>query len=520
MRSSVVSVCVLALWTLSACAPSAIPPLQANLSLVTHNPNASATATPFQPANATATPIPPTRVPPTETATERPTPIPSPTNVPPTPMPTPATLEPSVASRNSYILYTTLDFAGRSLATDETIRYYNRTGQSLSELVLSVQPNRYLNCFTLISLEQDNQPLDSYTLNGQRMTVSLREPVQPGAATTIAVSYTLALPAKRADGLFGYDFNQANLTDWFPFVVPYSGGWLLHEPMAFGEHLVYDAADIEVNLRAEPGVVIAASAPAEPNGEWTRYRIYGARTFAISASDEFRVSDSAVGPVSIRSYYFDGYQGAGEGILNAAVQSVGLFDAKFAAYPYASLSVVQADINDGQEYDGLVFLSTDFYSQYGGTTRSNLVTIGVHEIAHQWWFGLVGNDQAMEPWLDEALALYSERIFYEFTRGASQLSWWWDFRVDYFGPTGYVDTTIYDGGAFRPYTNAVYLNGAHFMEEFRTRLGDDAFYRFIRDYAAMFARGRATSQGFFALARQYTNRDLTDLIGKYFQGNY
>jgi hypothetical protein len=417
-------------------------------------------------------------------------------------------------------LYTTLDFAGRSLTADETIRYYNRTGLALSEIVLSVQPNRYTNCFSLTSLAQDNRAVGAYNLDGQRLTVSLHEPLQPDAATTLALSFALALPAKRSDGLFGYDFNQVNLTDWFPFVVPYSGGWLLHEPMPFGEHLVYDSADLEINLKTDPGVVVAASAPGEPNGEWTRHRLYGARTFALSASNEFRVSDSAVGPVIIRSYYFDGYQGAGEGILNAAVQSVGLFDAKFATYPYASLSVVQADINDGQEYDGLVFLSTDFYGQYGGTTRSNLVTIGVHEIAHQWWFGLVGNDQAVEPWLDEALALYSERIYYEFTRGASQLDWWWDFRVDYFGPRGYVDTTIYDGGAFRPYTNAVYLNGAHFMEEFRTRLGDDAFYRFIKAYAAVFSRERASGTGFFTLARQYTDRDLSDLIGQYFQGNY
>ena len=148
------------------------------------------------------------------------------------------------------------------------------------------------------------------------------------------------------------------------------------------------------------------------------------------------------------------------------------------------------------------------------------MTIGVHEIAHQWWFGLVGNDQALEPWLDEAMALYSERIFYEFTNAGSYLDWWWDFRVNYFNPGGYVDTTIYNGGALRPYTNAVYLNGAYFMEAFRTRLGDDDFYRFLKDYAARFSRGRATSYDFFAVARQHTNKDLSDLLAKYFQGSY
>ncbi len=107
--------------------------------------------------------------------------------------------------------------------------------------------------------------------------------------------------------------------------------------------------------------------------------------------------------------------------------------------PYGSLSIVQADLNDGQEYDGLVFLATKFYNEYEGSARSNLVAIGVHEMAHQWWFGLVGNDQAMEPWLDEALAVYSEAIFYKFIYPNSS-DWWWNFRVNYFGPSGYVDT--------------------------------------------------------------------------------
>jgi len=47
--------------------------------------------------------------------------------------------------------------------------------------------------------------------------------------------------------------------------------------------------------------------------------------------------------------------------------------------------------------------------------KNYLTTLSVHETAHQWWDGLVGTDQALEPWLDEALATYAERIFYQKT---------------------------------------------------------------------------------------------------------
>jgi hypothetical protein len=528
---------VLLVILLTSCAsptPTPTPSVFSTFILVTQDPNASPTPTPFQPSGGIDTPLPtftlspipsdtatPTLTPTataTLTATASPTPIPPTTIVGPaaTTVPPPTASQPS---RTNYIFYATLDFDAHTLDVDETIRYYNTTGVALSDIVLSVQPNRYGGAFSLLAVFQDNAVFTTYALNDQRLTLNLPQPLQPGSATTLGIKFKINIPAKANEGLFGYDFNQIDLVDWYPFVVPYVNGWVLHDPVSFGEHLVYDSSDFELNLKTGSDVIVAASAPAEPNGEWTRYRLYGARTFTLSASDEFQMSESAVGSVKIRSYYFNGYQAAGEGILYAAVQAVSIYAIKFAPYPYETLSIVQTDIHDGMETDGLVFLASDFYGQYGGGAKNNLVTIGVHEIAHQWWYGLVGNDQAMEPWLDEAMAAYSERIFYEFNYPRYG-DWWWQFRVDYFNPTGYVDTPIYSGGTFRAYTNAVYLRGAHFMEDLRVRMGDDNFYAFLKDYAARYSRGRATSADFFNTVRAHTQADISDLIMDYFSNSY
>ncbi|MFN8412918.1 MAG: M1 family aminopeptidase [Anaerolineales bacterium] len=512
---------------LSACAsPTQVPPQFPTFILVTQDPNASPTPTPFQPASLSETSVPTFTpgAPVLPSATSTFTPEPTFTSIPPTQAPPPVvnTIAPPPAptsSRTNYILYTTLNFAAHTVNVDETIRYYNNTGTALSDIVLSVQPNRYGNTFVLSSIQQDTVALTSFTLNDQRLTLNLPQSLQPNTATTLAISFTLNLPAKSAEGLFGYDFNQVNLIDWYPFVVPYSGGWILHDPMPFGEHLVYDSSDIELNIKTDAGVTIAASAPSDQNGEWTRYRLYGARTFTLSASDEFLVSESSVGSVKIRSYYFDGYKAAGESILYSAGQAVSLYSAKFGDYPYETLAIVQADIHDGQECDGLVFLASDFYGQFGGGARNNLTTIGVHEIAHQWWYGSVGDDQALEPWLDETMAAYSERIFYEYNYPRYG-DWWWQFRVDYFSPSGYVDSPIYNFGTQRAYVNAVYLNGAHFMEDLRSRMGDDDFFRFLKDYATKYAHGRATTYDFFATVRANTSVDISDLITKYFSGSY
>ncbi|MBI1794721.1 MAG: hypothetical protein HYR70_11090 [Chloroflexi bacterium] len=517
------ALCVLLLTLLaSACAPAASTPLSPHPILVTVDPNSTATSTPFQPPQVTDTPLPsatplPTNTPtPTETATSTPPPTetvtPAPTIPPATPVP--------VNSRTQYTFFVNLDYAAKTVAVNETIKYFNATGQSLDNIVMAVEPNLWSNVFALTSLDQDGIAITNYSLAGQRLTIYPAQLIQPGTVTAFTLSYGLALPAKTYEKTFGYLGYQINLTDWYPFIVPYSSGWMLHDPWSFGEHLVYDAADYEVNVKvSDPKVIIAASGLAEANGDWTRYTLSGARTFALSASDKFKIVESAVGSAVIRSYYFAGQEDAGRAVVWMATQALGLYGVKFAPYPYPSLSVVETEVPDGREFDGLVFLAEKFYVEYNGTAKSNLITIGAHEIAHQWWFGLVGDNQAIEPWLDEAMATYSEKIFYEYNY-PNYGNWWWNFRVNYFGPSGYVDTSIYNGGTFRLYTNAVYLNGANFLNELRTRVGDEAFFAFLQDYAARFSRGRATTYDFFSVLRQYTGADFSDIMRRYFQNQY
>jgi len=97
------------------------------------------------------------------------------------------------------------------------------------------------------------------------------------------------------------------------------------------------------------------------------------------------------------------------------------------------------------------------------------------------------------------------------------VGWWWNFRVYDFQPTGWVDASIYDLGSFRPYTDAVYLRGAEFMEDLRVRVGDEAFFAFLKDYAAQMAYKRATAEDFFRILRQHTSADSSDILNSYFQ---
>ena len=150
------------------------------------------------------------------------------------------------------------------------------------------------------------------------------------------------------------------------------------------------------------------------------------------------------------------------------------------------------------EFSGLVFVSRDWFESWEGNPASYLTVITAHEVAHQWWYGSVANDQAAEPWLDEALATYSEVLLLE-SDFPELTDWWWEWRVDRFAPGGYVDSDIYEFANRRDYINAVYLRGARMLQELRQDLGDDAFFAWLRRHAEQGAGSIVSEEDFWSL---------------------
>jgi len=450
--------------------------------------------------------------------------FPTPTPVLPTATPIPA------PERAKYTLNTTIDYDAHTVTVDETILYPNHTGNQLNTLVIAIVPNLWADSFSLKSISIDGVPTTTYTLNGQRLDIALASFFKAEQVMTINIQYTLSLPfAEQEDPsasrprIYGYTKRQLNLTNWYPFVVPHiNGEWVLHEPWYYGEHLVYDSADYEVNLKfADPATapIVAASGVPEPQDGFTRYSITSARAFALAASRDFQVSSLMVGDVTVSSYYFPFSEQGGQAALQASAEAVSVYSNRYGAYPHKTLSLVMGDFNDGMEYSAFFYLSRDFYSLYDGTPANYLTFVAVHETSHQWWFDQVGNDQAEQPWLDESLATYSERVYYENIH-PDLIGWWWAYRIDFYKPQGFVDIPIYDGQGFRPYTNSAYFQGAHFLEELRERIGDEAFFAFLQDYLAQ-SRGKiVTSNDFFRILSTHTSTDYSDIVRQYFQNIY
>jgi len=455
------------------------------------------------------------------------------TPAPPTETPLPTNTPLPALERAQYTLNTLIDYDAKTITVDQTILYPNLTGNQLTALVIAVVPNLWDGSFTLNSLTVDGQPVTNYTLNGQRLDIPLVSILPANGMVEIKFQYSLNLPfAEQEDPsvsrprIYGYTSRQLNLVNWYPFVVPnINGEWILHDPWYYGEHLVYDSADYEVNLSFTPSgltPIVASSGVPQPQADGsTRYTITSARTFALAASRDFQVSSTQIGDVTISSYYFPFYESAGQGALQATLESFQVYSQVYGPYTHKSLAIVMGDFNDGMEYSAFFYLSKGSYDLYDGTYANLMTTVAVHETAHQWWFEQVANDQALQPWLDETMSTYSERIYYEKTHPDLLDQWWWYYRLAAYNPQGFVDIPIYEGQGFQPYTSATYRQGAYFLEKVRERIGDEAFFRFVQDY---FNQGRGkivTGDDFFRILQTHAGAtDISDLINQYFRSVY
>jgi len=458
-----------------------------------------------------------------QTATPASSPVPyTQTSILPAPTPTtPA----AIPDREKYTLNTDIDYDLHTVSADETIVYPNHSGQPLDSLTLAVAANLWGDCFHLNEIRVNGVWVRDYVLNLNRLDIPLPTPLAADSVTTLNLHYSLSLPfmdqqhSSRAR-IFGYSQIQMNLVNWYPFIVPFKNGeWMIREPWSQGEYLLYPIADFEVNLKfADPQTapVVAASGVAEPEGDSTRYTLTDGRAFAISASRDFQVSSLKSGDTTVYSYYLPIYKDAGLAAMVTSAEALQVYLQKFGPYPHKTLSVVMADFHDSMEFSAFYFHSRSFYDLYDGSPTSYLVAVAAHETGHQWWFEQVASDQADEPWLDEALTTYTESIFYESVY-PDTLPWWWSARIDFFNPHGKINISVYEGQDPDTYKDIVYFNGAHFFQDLRKRIGDDAFFAFLQDYLAQEKDKIAARDDFFRILNQHTNVDYSDLITLYFK---
>jgi Peptidase family M1 domain len=154
--------------------------------------------------------------------------------------------------------------------------------------------------------------------------------------------------------------------------------------------------------------------------------------------------------------------------LSHAIKTLGQ---RFGSFPYSDLwASITPGQSDGTEYPSAL--------QFGDEKRSDLHELVAHEVSHQWFYSLVGNNQAEDPWMDEALATVGESI------AGGNADYYRDYEVpsEVVGHMGEPMTYWVDHGEDRSYTDGVYNQGAHVLLRARDQVGADRFDAALRSY--------------------------------------
>jgi hypothetical protein len=395
---------------------------------------------------------------------------------------------------------------------------------------------------TLRYIQPDDGNADDRTV----VEVQAPREIGPGGTARLRVEWSARIPygdVGRAGWVHDYHF----LVQWFPKLgVLTDAGWNCHQFHAntefFSDFGVYD-----VRLTLPRGFVVGATGRQEgeptpnPDGTLThRYVQDDVHDFAWTASRRFldrraRFEDPGYPPVELRLLLQPEHAHLAERYLEATRIALRSYGAWSAPYPYRQITIVDPAWNStsgGMEYPTLftggasVFSPPEVQSPEGVT---------IHEAGHQFWYGLVANNEFEEAWLDEGFNSYhtskaaffalgpktwSERYFglmagkrmrsglpfvargVEIGRGLEDLG---DLRLA--GRSDVMARRAWEYRTADSYTLNSYGKPELVLQTLEGLLGDETMTRVLRTYARRFRFAHPTTADFIAVVHEVTGQD-------------
>ncbi len=279
------------------------------------------------------------------------------------------------------------------------------------------------------------------------MRIALPQAIPPHGTIEVEVGFTSKLP--RAVARSGYEGDYFLIAQWFPKIGVYEGagergrvkgGWNCHQYHAntefYADYGVYD-----VELTAPSNFVVGATGflrdnHSNPDGT-TTYHFFqeDVHDFAWAASPRFhkytrkfewgkelrgdevvRVSrilslppeQMALRDVDVTLLVEPGHDAVVDRYFRALFNALKYFGLWYGQYPYDTLTVVDTPAHSAtccMEYPTFITIGTSWWpGKYGSSPEG----VTIHEFGHQFWYGLVGNNEFEEAWLDEGFNTYSD----------------------------------------------------------------------------------------------------------------
>lgn len=459
-------------------------------------------------------------------------------------------------STNSYTVDATLD--DEDLTWTTSIRYTNETTSSMPDIGIHVYPAAYTRSlddlplardlaandvsgsftrnaapgeFEVISLSIDGSNAD-HTRDETSLLAELDSPLSPGGTVEIELQLSAHLP--HYPERFGTWEDQTLLGNWIPVVAQReAGSWRLDGFGTIGDPFFSAVADYDIVLdvperqRIVGTGILTDIREEEPGRRSWHFVAPGVRDAAFVLGPFLRGLERDVGGTTVRSWFDADQRVEGSRTLEIAASAVEHFTSVYGRLPFDETEVVETGgFFGGMEYPGIVFISGNERALEGlpvipellghaGFNRAVRTYVTGHELAHQWWYAAVGNDQIREPWLDEALAEISVRSWLRDIEGNDDTFLMTSLTGEVVPRRGVLGATIDDFGTNAGYTDAVNLEGAAVLLILERSLGETRFEELLRSYYADNVQEIGTTGSFLRALRAVGGANAVDEVRPY-----
>ncbi|HET6715478.1 MAG TPA: M1 family metallopeptidase [Actinomycetota bacterium] len=397
----------------------------------------------------------------------------------------------------SYDVHLRSGAAGRTWRGHGSVTFTNVGTGTLPEVYLRVWSNGVLGCdprSIAVSNVQGGDVTDE-RLDCTEIEVTLDQPLGPSGTATISYDLDIVLPDE--DDRFGFHRGLALAGTALPILaVRDDAGWHRAPFENLGESFYSVVGDHQVTFVTPRALDTAATGVVTGRRETaagrmrTTYSAEDVRDFAWAAGRLRTVERSAGSADVVVSYQPNAIGRAKARTVAAdAVTVMKSLGRALGEYPYPEVDVVLTGFGEfgGMEYPTIVF---------AGPLRDTIA----HELAHQWFYGVVGNDQYHEPWLDESFATWASREPFGSDPGCRGVDW----------PSA--DTALTNDMAYWAEHPSrywvVYRSGACMLANLSKRFGHDRFLRIVGRYVGRHHLDVARTGDFMAAIEAAADRHL------------
>lgn len=442
---------------------------------------------------------------------------------------------------NAFQVEIDLDTDSQKLLVKQRLDYRNSTGVGLSDIYFNVYPPAFQDVggdTEFSSVKVAGMPVSLSKVETTVYRMPLPATLAAAEELLIEMEYVVSIPD--IENRFGRQDHVYNLGNVIVMPAVYgASGWASNPYIDLGDAFHSELADFTVSIKVPEGYSVAASGAKNEDGLYVARRV---RDFAFCASDRFKTKTASVGDIEVTVFYLDDIEETATRVLETCERALLLFNEAFSVYPYETLRVVLSVMTSGvsgMEYPTLIMVGSDMTVEkmkadglpLDQVERNGIMhtidKVVVHEIAHQWFYGIVGNDQINHGWIDEGMCRFAEYLYEKAYPPETPQPDYVYFLANYLAAAhkhidsddgiGGVDLawSLYEWQEYAPDSFAfLYTKGASLIYQMEQKMGEAAFAEALKEYVEMFAYDFVTPEKFQTFWQ--TKDDFQELFKQYF----